>query len=277
MNLRTVLRQWSALFALVCGSFVCFPAPLTAQPAAPAIPYPASGIDVGQQVGLQEAIAALPLELQDEIVNVITTGSRIVRQSLPSALIDMPPELRENIVDVMLLDPSEDTDVIMDVVVFLYADGSRAVGTMLDSGEQEGGPAHHVIEETDAISADVMGTHPVSVDLEAGTYTAKAWTREEMTEALESLTEDSTDEGTPLSQGILKPEQREQESESSVLPLRQLWQSVVDFFAPEAQAAGPTYRVEFTYFAYLNDGNRERLKSKFLMEKETGSLPANHV
>lgn len=59
----------------------------------------------------------------------------------------------------------------------------------------------------------------------------------------------------PLSQGILKPAKQKQESESSFPSFGQLWQSVVDFFAPEAQAAGPTYRIEFTYFSYLNDGN----------------------
>lgn len=196
MNLRTVPRKWSALFALVCGYFVCFPALLMAQLDSPDIPYPESGIDVGQQVELQKAIDALPLELQDEIVDIITTGSRRVQESLPGVLIDMPPELQKNILDVMLLDPSEDTDVIMDVVVFLHADGSRTVGTMPDSSELKGGPAHHVIE-TDTISAEVIGTPPVSVDLEAGTYTAKAWTREEMTEALERLTKDPTYEGTP--------------------------------------------------------------------------------
>ena len=210
MNLRTVLRKWSALFALVCGSFVCFPAPLTAQPAAPAILYPASGIDVGQQVGLQEAINALPLELQDEILDTITSSPRLKR-SLPSALIDMPPELRENIVDVMLLDPSEDTDVILDVVVFLHADGSRTVGTYPNSRELKGGPAHHIIE-TDTIAADFIGTPPVSVDLEAGTYTAKAWTRREMTEALEGATKNPRLKDHPFFfQGILKPARREQE------------------------------------------------------------------
>ena len=96
-------------------------------------------------------------------------------------------------------------------------------------------------------------------------------------ETIEGATTNLRFKEPPFFQGILKPERRAQESESSVLPLRPLWHAFVDFFAPEAQAAGPPYRVEFTYFAYLDDGNRERLKSKLLMEKETGSLPANHV
>ncbi len=124
----TLLHHFIQLFTLVCGYFVCFPALLTAQLDSLDIPYPESGIAVGHQADLQKAIEALPLELQDEIVDIIASSRRL-RESLPGGLIGMPPELRENIVDVMHLDPSEDTDVILDVVVFLHADGSRTVGT----------------------------------------------------------------------------------------------------------------------------------------------------